>query len=197
MDQGPHSRQQLSGANQRGVIIRPAVFEDAAGIAGVHIDTWRSTYRGLMPDEVLDGLTIDIQQERWEENLSHPKRTSTIVAKEDGRVVGFASYGPEPGNDYHYQGELYSIYVLEAYQRKGIGTRLLRASAVGLLERRLPNMMLWVLSTNPARQWCEKLGAQYLRERAVEFGGKKLKEAAYGWDDLGGLIVPHASRGSG
>ncbi len=197
MDQGPHSSEQLSGANQRGAIIRPAAFEDAAGIARVHIDTWRSTYRGLMPDAVLNGLTIDIQQERWEENLSHPKRTSTIVAKEGGRVVGFASYGPEPGHDYRYQGELYAIYVVEAWQRKGIGRRLLRASAVGLLERRLPNMMLWVLSTNPARQWCEKLGGRYLRERVVEFGGKKLNEAAYGWDDLSGLVVPPASRASG
>src|SRR5512138_3075436 len=106
MGQGPHSPERLAGANLRvSVIIRPAAFEDAAEIAGVHIESWRSTYRGLMPDAVLDGLTIDVQQERWEESLSHPRRTSTLVARLDGRIVAFASYGPEPGNDYRYQGE--------------------------------------------------------------------------------------------
>ncbi len=197
MGQGPHSADRLSGAGMQGdVIIRPAAFEDAADIARVHIDAWRSTYRDLMPDAVLDGLTVDMQQERWEESLSHPKRTSTIVAKQDGHVVAFASFGPEPGNDYRYQGELYAIYVLELYQRNGIGTRLLRESAVGLLEHHLPNMMLWILSTNPARQWCEKLGAQFLRERVVEFGGQKLREAAYGWPELTGLVggpITHTS----
>lgn len=190
MSRGPHGSEQLEGTNMPGqVIIRPAAFGDAAGIAAVHIATWRSTYRGLMPDAVINNLAVDVQQERWEESLSHPKRTNTIVAKQDGRVVAFASFGPEPGNDYHYQGELYAIYVLEAYQGQGIGTRLLRQSAVGLLEHHLPNMMAWVLSLNPARRWYEKRGGQYLRERVVEFGGQKMNEAAYGWPDLSGLVV--------
>ena len=164
--------------------IRPATLEDAERIAQVHTDTWRLTYRALLPDPALAELAPDVQRERWEQSLSQPKRTGTLVAEEDDEIIGFASFGPEPGNDYHYQGELYAIYVLPAYQQRGIGAQLLADAARGLLERGLPNMMAWVLSSNPARQWCEKRGGRFLREREVEFGGRKMWESAYGWDDL-------------
>src|SRR5512142_1389502 len=62
--------------------IRPATPEDAEGIARVHIETWRTTYRGLMPDSVLDNLSIEKQADRWDASLSN-QRTSTVVA-EDG-----------------------------------------------------------------------------------------------------------------
>jgi len=169
------------------VKIRPAEIRDAEGIARVHIETWRVAYHGLMPESVLQGLTLGVQGERWEQSLAHPKRTSTVVAELKEAVIAFASFGPEPGNDYRYQGELSHIYVLPPHQRRGIGTRLLREAAQGLLQHNLPNMLLWVLSSNPARQWCERLGGRYLRDRVLEFGGQKLKEAAYGWDELHGL----------
>ncbi len=168
-------------------IIRPAGVEDAQGIARVHIHSWLTTYRGLMPDSVLDKLSVERQAEKWEASLRTP-RTSTVVAEENGQIVGFVSFGPEPGNDFRYQGELYAIYILEAYQRQGIGRMLVRAAAEGLLARNFPNMMLWVLSTNPARAFYEKLGGKLLRERTVEFNGVPLKEAAYGWEDLHCLI---------
>ncbi len=167
--------------------IRPATPEDAQGIARVHIETWLTTYRGLMPDSVLEKLSVERQTEKWDASLRTP-RTSTVVAVEDGQIVGFVSFGPEPGNDFRYQGELYAIYILESYQRKGIGRMLVRAAAEGLLAHDFPNMMLWVLSTNPARAFYEKLGGKFLRDRTVEFNGVPLREAAYGWDDLKCLI---------
>jgi ribosomal protein S18 acetylase RimI-like enzyme len=170
--------------------IRPATIQDAERIANVHTETWRSAYRDLLP-EPLGELTPEVQRERWEESLSQTKRTGTVVAEAGGEIVGFASFGPEPGNDYHYQGELYAIYVLPAYQQRGIGAQLLAEAARGLLGRGLPNMMAWVLSSNPARAWFEKRGGRFLREREVEFGGTKMWESAYGWDDLGQLAEAH------
>ncbi len=163
--------------------IRPATPDDAQGIARVHINAWLTTYRGLMPDAVLDRLSVETQTEKWEASLRTP-RTRTVVAEQGEQIVGFASFGPEPGNDFRFQGELYAIYILEAYQRKGIGRMLVRAAAEGLLALNFPNMMLWVLSANPARGFYEKLGGKLLRERTVEFNGVPLKEEAYGWDDL-------------
>ncbi len=169
------------------VTIRPAVVEDAAGIAHVHTSTWLTTYRGLMPDDFLDRRTRTEPQAMWEQSL-RSGRTSTIVAEEDGEIVGFASFGPERGNDRRYQGELYAIYILASHQRKGIGRQLLRTAAQGLVTQHFPNMMLWVLSTNPARQFYEKLGGTYLRERSAEWEGALLHEAAYGWPDLKELL---------
>ena len=41
------------------VRVRAATADDAAGVARVHVDSWRATYKGLMPDAVLDGLSVD------------------------------------------------------------------------------------------------------------------------------------------
>jgi ribosomal protein S18 acetylase RimI-like enzyme len=163
--------------------------EDAEGIAGVHINAWLTTYRGLMPDALLGGLSVTRQRDMWDSALRQPKRTQTVVAEDNGKVIGFASFGPEPGNDFRYQGELYSIYIVEAYQRQGTGRSLMRAAAEGLLAWSFPNMMLWVLSTNqPARSFYERLGGLYLRDRLVEFHGTPLHEAAYGWPDVKCLL---------
>ena len=37
--------------------IRTAQREDAADIARVHIDCWRTTYKGIFPDALLAGLS--------------------------------------------------------------------------------------------------------------------------------------------
>jgi hypothetical protein len=40
------------------MIIREAELYDAAAIAIVHVDSWRSTYRGIIPEDYLfDRLT--------------------------------------------------------------------------------------------------------------------------------------------
>ncbi len=168
--------------------IRPAAPDDAEGIARVHMDAWLTTYRGLMPDDVLDSLSLDAQKQRWDASLRQPRRTSTVVAVEGSELVGFASFGPELGNDRRYQGELYAIYILEQHQRKGIGRLLMRAAAQGLLQWHFPNMMLWVLSSNPAKDFYEKLGGKHLRDRSVEFHGALLDESAFGWTDLSCLL---------
>jgi GNAT superfamily N-acetyltransferase len=141
-----------------------------------------------MADEVLDRRSQAEQEARWTRILQQPQRSGTVVAEEAGEILGFSSFGPELGTDRRYQGELYAIYLLERHQRKGIGRRLVTATAQGLLERHLPNMLLWVLSTNPARLFYERMGGTYLRDRNVEFNGALLHELAYGWTDLQPLL---------
>ena len=36
------------------IVIRPAQTADAPGIARVHVEAWRSTYRGIVSDAFLD-----------------------------------------------------------------------------------------------------------------------------------------------
>lgn len=45
--------------------IRPAVSEDGAGIGRVHVETWRTTYRGIVPDEHLAGLSQEKRIVFW------------------------------------------------------------------------------------------------------------------------------------
>ena len=70
--------------------IRPALLADAAAIAEVHVQAWRETYRGLMPDAVLAGLSVEKRVRAWSEMLAAGPQAPTILVVEDaGRIVGF------------------------------------------------------------------------------------------------------------
>jgi ribosomal protein S18 acetylase RimI-like enzyme len=175
---------------QEDITIREATPEDASGIARVHVDSWRTTYRGMMPDQLLDNLSYESRAHRWEQILSDPAGAGfTYVAQDrSGQIVGFASGGPDRDEDPRYQGELWAIYLLEEYQGRGIGRRLTQAVARRLADMGMHSMIVWVLADNPARRFYEALGGQYVGERDIEINGAKLREVAYGWADTSHLL---------
>src|SRR4051794_13185808 len=74
------------------VTVRWANLDDAEPIAAVHIASWRASYRGLLPDETLDGLRLDQRTEQWRIWLAPDgDRATTLVAERDGAIAGFAT----------------------------------------------------------------------------------------------------------
>ncbi len=175
---------------EEAITIREATPEDAPGIARVHVDSWRTTYRGTMPDSLLDSLSYESRGQRWKQVLSDPASPGfTYVAQHrSGQIVGFASGGPDRDEHPHYQGELWAIYLLEEYQGRGIGRRLARTVVRRLADMGMHSMIVWVLADNPARRFYEALGGQYVGERDIEIDGVKLREVAYGWTDTRHLL---------
>lgn len=167
--------------------IREARPEDAAGIARVHVDSWRSTYRGIMPDEVLAGLSVSERENNWV-GILRDRTKFTYVAESDGAVVGFASGGPERSKVPDYAGELYAVYLLEGRQRRGIGRALVRAFAERMLREGFTSLLVWVLVQNPACRFYEALGGIEVRRRKQRVRGVMLDEVAYGWRDADTLI---------
>ena len=165
-------------------MIRPAKVEDAPAIARVHVASWQSTYRGMLPDEFLASLSESGYAERWKRVIS--EGTSKVyVAEDGGEVVGFASGGRERAGEKGYVGELYAIYVIDAAQRRGFGRELVRASVAGLRELGLDDMIIWVLRDNqPARRFYERLGGMYVRAQPITIGAVTLEEVSYGWRRL-------------
>ena len=82
--------------------IRPADVEDADGIAEVHVRSWRGAYRGLIPQEYLDGLDTAERAGLWVRITGRVDRTRSdvLVAEEDGRLLGFAAFGPAQQLDF-------------------------------------------------------------------------------------------------
>lgn len=164
--------------------VRHAEVEDAAAIAAVHVATWRSAYRGLLPDDFLASLDQSGYEARWRRILDDG--TSRVYVAADGhRIVGFASAGRERAGEDGYEGELYAIYVMAEAQGKGHGRRLVRAVVTGLRELRLNDMIVWVLRENAsARSFYERLGGQYVRTQPITIGSALLQEVSYGWRSL-------------
>jgi L-amino acid N-acyltransferase YncA len=84
--------------------------------------------------------------------------------------------------------ELYSIYLLRAAQRRGIGSELLQSVAASLLQREFKSMAVWVLERNASRSFYERAGAKMASSKVIEIGGAKSMEVAYYWPDLGTLL---------
>lgn len=164
------------------ITIREATEADLPGIARVLVDTWRATYRGIVPDDYLNGMSYEKQVERGRQRLEEggPER-STWVAEVDGGVVGMASGGPERTGRTDYPGELYAIYVLPAYQGRGLGRRLAAAVVKRLKGAGFGSMLVWVLAQNPARRFYESLGGRLVSESQIEIGGAMIPEVAYVW----------------
>ncbi len=174
--------------------VRTATLEDSASIARVHVESWRSTYVGIVPDDYLAGLSYRNRESMWEEILTTDRPgTSCFVAEaEGGDVVGFANAGPERKGDRTYRGELYAIYILEEYQRMGLGRRLFSSAMRRLLADRFNSMLLWVLEENrPAIRFYESLGGERVGRKTVTIGGVDLVEVSYGWRGIAELASRH------
>lgn len=163
---------------------RPALAADAAAIASVHVDSWRETYRGMLPDLYLAAMEVSDYEDRWLRTIQDPYHRSVVFVQEElGRVVGFASCGRERDGDARYAGELYAIYLLAAAQGRGLGTALVEAVVGALAIRGMTSMVVWVLRDNAAaRGFYERLGGVYLRERPLDLDiDAVVPEVSYVW----------------
>ena len=129
--------------------IRDATPADAHAIATVHVVSWQVAYRGLIPDHVLDGLSVADRAGIWAERLAiRLPRTRTQLVVEGAAVLGFASSGPARDIDDPAEGELYAFYLHPDAWGRGLGA-LLHAGVVGRLRTvGIVHARLWVLDTN-------------------------------------------------
>jgi L-amino acid N-acyltransferase YncA len=164
------------------VLIRTAVQADAAPISRVHVVSWRTTYRGIVPATFLDALDPEERAARWLKIID--SGSHLIVAEIEGQIVGFINGGPIREPLANHDAELYAIYLLEGTQRKGIGTALLIALTKCLHEEGYQSMVVWVLEANDSQRFYEKAGALPLTAKEIEIGGAPLPVAAYAWPNL-------------
>jgi ribosomal protein S18 acetylase RimI-like enzyme len=165
-------------------MIRPALPVDAAEIARVHVDSWRTSYRGLLADDFLESLSEAGYTERWRRVIGDGTSRVFVVEEPEG-IVGFASGGRERAGESGFEGELYAIYIVAGSQRLGHGRELVRAMAAALRDIGLSDMIVWVLRDNvPAREFYERLGGSYVRSQPITIGATTLEEMSYGWRSL-------------
>ncbi|SEP91079.1 L-amino acid N-acyltransferase YncA [Lentzea albida] len=158
--------------------VRPAVLSDAPAVASVHVQTWQSAYRGLVPDSELDALSLEQRTAMWQRAIP---RGGVWVAVVDGEVVGFVAVGPSDEPDAAFK--LYPIYVLPSAWNTGLGYELAGAALDG---RR--DVVLWVFENNPrARRFYERFGFRTDGTvRTETIGGAELKEVRYRFNGAAG-----------
>ena len=166
------------------LIIRPAEVEDAAAIARVHVESWRSTYPGMIPQGYLDRLTVQNRSIGWVRLLERaPPDVITLISEDDdGQVVGFVTGGRLRHHDLRYEAEIASLYVLPGCQRAHHGRRLFLAASHRLAKAGYKGLFIWVLADNTrARKFYEAMDGVAVAEITRPFAGQPLREIGYGW----------------
>lgn len=174
----------MTPAGQVRPAVRSATAADIPGIARVHVDAWRSTYRGIVPQAFLDGLSYRGRETLWRRVLTGSAGDHGVFVADAGGagVVGFADGAR--AQDAAYQGELMAIYILEKFQKRGLGRDLTLRVIDWLRNHGIRSMRLWVLADNPACRFYEALGGRRIEAKRIEIGGADLEEVAYGWPDI-------------
>jgi GNAT superfamily N-acetyltransferase len=162
--------------------VRLALPSDAPALAAVHVRTWQATYRGIVPQRVLDGLSIERREAYWRERLAGESDRRTWVADFDGSIVGFVAAGPARDDDLPPgAGEVYAIYVAESAQGHGVGRRLIARAVDHLRAVGLDPLVLWVIAGNDrGAAFYERLGWRADGARQpIDFDGTPVDEIRY------------------
>lgn len=188
------------------ISIRRARSADAIAIGAVHVAAWRSAYPGILPDDFLARLSVPRQAAHYDGAIRSgaPVFVATVTGSEalagtTPRVVGFATAGR--GRMAHIcgqrlaEGEIETLYVLDDFRDRGVGRRLIRATAAQLAEGGCRSAFVWVLRDNPSRWFYLRLGGRAVAEAHVQVAGRSLIQTAFVWDPIERLLEasPQAS----
>ncbi len=106
--------------------IRSATENDAHSIANINVLGWKTAYRGLVPDDLLDNLSVT--EKRIQKVADHILETKIfLIAENETGVVGYLSGGKPRNSRLPFPYEIYTFYVHPDFQRQGVGTALMNA----------------------------------------------------------------------
>jgi len=177
------------------VRIRAATVADASAVARVDVGTWRDTYAGILPQQLLLGLTQDDRRRAWAHFIVRSPGDVMIATHRDAGLVGFGSCGARRGGLAQYDGEVFTLYVDPDHQGVGTGRRLLLHLFGRLLRRSLGSAQVWVLRDNPSRFFYERLGGTLVATKLMRVGGIDVEALAYGWRDLAAVLEAQSRAG--
>ena len=165
-----------------GMTVREASLADAPAIAQIHVATWRAAYRGMIPDDYLNSLSVDQRMARWSKAVSAPGPAKVAVAHMKDEIIGFCSFGPTRDEAPPDTAELYSLNVRPDCWRRGAGRVLCEYAYRQAALRQHTAITLWVLKQNEgARRFYERLG--YLPDGAektdIDLTGSPLNDVRY------------------
>lgn len=165
--------------------VREATLADAEGIARAHTASWRTSYRGILPEAVLARIDVDQRAASWRRALADRSLLALVaydVTHKD--IVGLCDCGPSR-NDPRYAGEVYRFYLEHHARRHGLGREMFEWVVAWLRGQDRRSLIIWVLDTNHhARRFYEAMGGRADRRVPSSVSGFPVVEQAYVWDRL-------------
>ncbi|MFP3269378.1 MAG: GNAT family N-acetyltransferase [Paraburkholderia sp.] len=160
--------------------LRPATPADAALIAAIHSTSWQATYRGLLPDDFLDGEVTRERAAYWQARLNAPgaERRSVAIAERGGEPIGFVCVERQPESAWGVL--LDNLHALPGHQGIGVGKLLMQAAIDWTAAQGENQLYLYVLEGNtPAIGFYERQGWQFAGAEPDHMGGVDITALRY------------------
>jgi GNAT superfamily N-acetyltransferase len=169
------------------IFLVAASARDLEPIALLHAQSWRNTYRGIVPDEFLDQVADSDRRKFWAARFASTAadRRLLLQALSAGSLLGFVSVilDAEP----RWGARLDSLHVRADAKGSGIGRTLFEA-AREWIARASPGtaMHLWCVERNHiARRFYERQGGAIVETANRPFAGQaSVLEVRYWWAPL-------------
>lgn len=164
--------------------VRPAIPDDAEGIAKVHVKGWQHAYVGLLPQHVLDRQSVPARMRMWTGLLQEsPDSRWTFVAIDPAiGIVGFVGGVRAKPATYGAAFKVPVLYVLQSHLRRGLGRKLMHALGGSMARQGMGEVALWSLASNrSARSFYEAIGGRLVAVLAEPERDGRLTLAGYRW----------------
>ena len=162
--------------------IREANAEDIEPIASLYVMNWKKTYVGLLPDNFLNGLTVNEGIKKWQEYLNNENHR-IFVAYENEKILGFSACK----EDEELKNCLYldSLHVSETSRGKGVGTKLINTVGSYAYIKGYEHMSICIVKGNDnAKRIYEKMGAKHYKDFIDYFGDTESNSEKLIWNNL-------------
>jgi ribosomal protein S18 acetylase RimI-like enzyme len=168
-------------------IIEMATIADVPEMARLHVMSWQTAFKGVVPESELRARDVGRSIEGWTTTYhSFPENLCVARESTSRNILGFCCAGPvvkqERSGPFGF--EFYSLHVAPGFYHRGIGTAFLRAGFNRMRDLGLDGAIVWTLDQLvQARRFYEKHGGQVVKRDTCFIGGQKVGEVAYGWPE--------------
>lgn len=164
-------------------LVRRSKKEDCRDIQKVITKTWQHTYKGIMNEKFLNDLSEneEFRIKNSCESFSDIDNNQFVLIIND-KIVGFINVGVTEDTNYENCGEIFAIYILESYQRKGFGKKLIDIGVQELKKLGFNKYIIGCIDGNPSNQFYKQLGGKFVGTRTITKGGDVLIENIYYFD---------------
>lgn len=174
----------MSNLQIANISFREATVSDCPAVAKVHVRSWKESFAGIVPQTFLDKMSVEKRATAFAAGFSADSYKMYVAEAPARGVVGFADFGEPRESVGAYEGELYAIYIVPEFQRRGIGERLFNLGVDYFVGGGKSSMYLLALEVSPYRLFYEKMGGHVVGKKRVEIEGVMYDELAYGWNSL-------------
>lgn len=160
--------------------IRRAGVEDAHEISRIYALSWKTGYRGMIPQDYLDSLSEDYWTPKFQKWLSEGTLRADLLFA-DGVPTGAVAYGKSRDEKLPEWGEIVSLYLRPEVFRRGCGTMLMEEAFRFFRGNGYRDCYLWVLRENErAQAFYRSLGFQMTPDTvSYEIAGKLIVDCRY------------------